>query len=78
MRFRGVRESNATAEPEFGAPLRVVKVGNGNAFNIVSMAASDSETARSAYARVTIEAGTAMLDIVCQDAEWWEDEAPPD
>ena len=24
------------------------------------------------YVRVRIEAGAAMLDIVCQDAEWWE------
>jgi hypothetical protein len=26
-----------------------------------------------AYARVRIDAGPATLDIVCQDAEWWEE-----
>jgi hypothetical protein len=25
------------------------------------------------YARVRIDAGPATLDIVCQDAEWWEE-----
>jgi hypothetical protein len=25
--------------------------------------------------RVRIKAGTALIDVVCQDAEWWED--PP-
>jgi hypothetical protein len=26
-----------------------------------------------AYARVRIDAGPATLEIVCQDAEWWEE-----
>jgi hypothetical protein len=78
VRFRGVRESNATAEPEFGTPLRVVKVGNGNGFNIISTLIPILKPPGPPHARVTIQAGTARLDIVCQDAEWWEDEAPPD
>jgi hypothetical protein len=78
VRFRGVRESDATSEPEFGTPLRVVKVGNGNPFNIVSFLLPILRPPGVPHARVTIEAGTARLDIVCQDAEWWEDEAPPD
>jgi hypothetical protein len=78
VRFRGVRESEATAEPEFGTPLRVVKVGNGNPFNIVSTLLPILRPPGPPHARVTIQAGTARLDIVCQDAEWWEDEASPD
>jgi hypothetical protein len=78
VRFRGVRESEATAEPEFGTPLRVVKVGNGNSFNIVSTLLPILRPPGPPHARVTIQAGSARLDIVCQDAEWWEDEASPD
>ena len=78
VRFRGVRESEATAEPEFGTPLSVVKVGNGNRFNIVSTLLPILRPPGPPHARVTIDAGGARLDIVCQDAEWWEDEASPD
>jgi hypothetical protein len=78
VRFRGVRESDATSEPERGAPLRVVKVGNGNRFNLISTLFPILKPPGPPHARVTIQAGTARLDIVCQDAEWWEDEAPPD
>ena len=78
VRFRGVRESEATAEPEFGTPLRVVSVGNGNRFNLISTVLPILKPPGPPHARVTIEAGTARLNIVCQDAEWWEDEAPSD
>jgi len=84
VRFRGVKESDATAEPEFGTPLRVVKVDDGHGRvasallvifgGIVALLKPPGQP----HARVTIQAGTARLDIVCQDAEWWEDEAPPD
>jgi len=78
VRFRGVRESDATAQPEFGTPLRVVKVGNGNPFNLFTTLLPILKPPGPPHARVTIQAGTARLDIVCQDAEWWEDEATPD
>ena len=78
VRFRGVRESEATSEPEFGTPLRVVSVGNGNRFNLLSVVLPILKPPGPPHARVTIAAGSARLDIVCQDAEWWEDEAQPD
>jgi hypothetical protein len=78
VRFRGVKESEATAEPEFGTPLKIVKVGNGNPFNIISTLLPILRPPGPPHARVTILAGAARLEIVCQDAEWWEDEASPD
>ena len=84
VRFRGVRESGASAEPEFGTPLSVVSVTDArgrlaSALRVVlGSVLSLLKPPGPAYARVTIQAGTARLDIVCQDAEWWEDEASPD
>ena len=84
LRFRGVRESEASSEPEFGVPLRVGSVTDargklGGALLIVfGSILSLLKPPGPPHARVTIEAGTARLDIVCQDAEWWEDEASPD
>jgi hypothetical protein len=75
VRFRGVRDSNATAEPAPGSPLRVRKVGSGNKFSPLGFLLPILKPPGPAYARVTIEAGTSRIEIVCQDAEWWE-EAP--
>ena len=78
VRFRAVRESDASAEPPVGSALRLRKVGDATKFSLwrilIPFAYGHSPT----YARVTIDAGDARLDIVCQDAEWWEDEAPPE
>src|SRR5688500_6396218 len=54
VRFRGVRESDATAEPESGTPLRVAKVSNGNRFNIVSTFFPILKPPGTPHARVTI------------------------
>jgi hypothetical protein len=77
VRFRGVRESDASAEPAAGSNLRLRHVGSGSKFSILAMLVPLLRTPGPAYTRVTIEAGDARLDIVCQDAEWWEDEKPP-
>jgi hypothetical protein len=80
--FRGVHDSKATREPEAGAPLRLqgVQVRSGLTA-LLDLLLPDAlfpqlKAVRSGYARVRIEAGTAHLEIVCQDAEWWEEDTP--
>lgn len=73
LRFRGVKESSASAEPEPGSPLAVKGVGSATPFwsrflPVFLRTASQAS-------RVRIEAGAARLEIVCEDAEWWEDGA---
>lgn len=78
VRFRAVKKSDASAEPASGSALRLRGVGSGSKFSLLGMLFPLFRTPGPAYARVTIDAGDARLDIVCQDAEWWEDEAPPE
>ena len=80
--FRGVHDSTTNQEPSPGAPLsfKSVQVRSG-LIALLDFLLPDAlfpgiKSVRSGYARVRIEAGAARLDIVCQDAEWWEDEAP--
>jgi hypothetical protein len=73
LRFRGVSNSTMSAEPETGAELRLRGVG-APGINWLRVFLPGMRTAGSGYVRVRIEAGAAMLDIVCQDAEWWERE----
>lgn len=78
VRFRAVQSSDATAVPEANAPLslRDVSVGGGGCLSLLGPIIPIFRTPERGYARVRIEAGAARLDIVCQDAEWWEDEGP--
>jgi hypothetical protein len=78
VRFRAVRESDASAEPAAGSALRLRKVGDAAKFSFWRILLPIPHGHSPSYARVTIEAGDARLDIICQDAEWWEDEAPPE
>jgi hypothetical protein len=71
VRFRGVSQSTMTAEPEAGAAMRLRSVG-APGINWLRLFLPGMRTAGGGYVRVRIEAGAAMLDIVCQDAEWWE------
>jgi hypothetical protein len=80
--FRGVHDSTATQEPSLGASLSLgaIQIRSGW-LSLLDFLLPDAvfpqvKAVRSGYARVRIEAGAARLDIVCQDAEWWEDEAP--
>lgn len=77
LRFRGVRESESTAVPEPGAAMSLKSVGRGNKFSLLSTLLPILKPPSPSYARVRIDAGAARLDIVCQDVEWWEDQAPP-
>ena len=79
LRFLGVQSSDETAQPHPGDVLSLRNVqtsGRGclSALMFIPffrLPPFGSPVADSA--RVTIAAGAARLDIVCQDAEWWED-----
>jgi hypothetical protein len=73
VRFRGVRESESTAEPEPGAPLSLQGVGNADKLFFLRGLTSLFKPPPPPGARVRIDAGAARLEIVCQDAEWWEE-----
>jgi hypothetical protein len=72
VRFRGVKESETTEEPAPGASLKVrsVKKEGGSVVGRLFWIFKAPELPN---ARVRIDAGPATLDIVCQDAEWWEE-----
>jgi hypothetical protein len=71
VRFRGVRESTTSSQPEAGAALRLRGVG-APGLSLLKLVLPGMRNAGAGYVRVRIEAGAALLDIVCQDAEWWE------
>ena len=72
LRFRAVRESEATQELSAGDPLRLKSVGSGTKRTILGLLLPILRPPGPAYSRVTIEAGAARLQVVCQDVEWWE------
>ena len=73
VRFLGVRQSAASAEPQVGSSLRVGGVSSANRFSLLGLLFPFLRGPGSGAARVRIEAGAARLDIVCEDAEWWEE-----
>ena len=73
VRFRGVTKSDATATPASGGSLKLDSVGSAARFSILALLFPFARRAGQSAARVRIEAGTARLEIVCEDAEWWED-----
>jgi hypothetical protein len=76
VRFRGVRKDGgaptAERQPEAGAALSVKSVKREGG-SLVSRLFPLIKPPGPMYARVRIDAGPATLDIVCQDAEWWEE-----
>jgi hypothetical protein len=79
VRFLAVTSSDATEEPQPGAYLTVrgVDVRQGGCLSLLMgfafFLAPRPRAPVAGSARVRIDAGSARLDIVCQDAEWWED-----
>jgi hypothetical protein len=73
-----VNDSQSTAEPAVGAALHVrsVDTRGPGLLSLLGFLFPSLRSPGRGYARVRIEAGAARLDIVCQDADWWEDEAP--
>jgi hypothetical protein len=76
VRFRGVQDSESTAQPEAGGKMRLLQVSSAQRFSILQILMTRFPQHRfSSEARVRIEAGKARIDVVCQDVEWWEE--PP-
>jgi hypothetical protein len=75
VRFRGVRDSEASNAPVPGTEIRRLNVGPAEKFSLVRLFFPFIRGPGSGAARVRIEAGAARLDIVCEDAEWWEPDA---
>jgi hypothetical protein len=75
VRFRAVASSEATSEPNPGdaLALRSVDLVNSGCLSLLAFAFPRFRSPGPGYARVSIDAGAARLDVVCQDAEWWED-----
>jgi hypothetical protein len=79
VRFRAVRDAEATGSPAVGTQLRLKGVsagGSGCLLPFVSKLFPALRAVPRGASRVRIEAGEAELDIICEDAEWWEDEPP--
>jgi hypothetical protein len=75
VRFLGLKESESSAEPEVGSPVRLRGVGGTEAW--IARVLVPRVLRPPAHAvRVRIEAGAARLEIVCEDVEWWEESAP--
>jgi hypothetical protein len=70
LRFRGVTKSDATLEAVPGEALRLRSIGRATRFSLLGLLfGGDSHGA----SRVRIDAGKTRFEIVCQDAEWWEE-----
>ena len=76
VRFRGVRESQANDTPQAGAAIRHVSVGSAEKFSLIRLFFPFIRGPGSGAARVRIETGATRMDIVCEDAEWWEPDGP--
>ncbi len=75
VRFRGVTEAEAT-DPSQEGPLRLASVRSAERFSLMRLLfpfAYHPPTVGSS--RVRINAGTGTIEVVCQDAEWWEGDA---
>ena len=77
VRFRGIRDPDAIAIPPLGTALHLNSVSSagrasmrGKLWKLLSFFLPNSGSDKM---RVRIRAGDTRLDIVCEDAEWWED-----
>ena len=76
LRFRGVLDSESTEPPVVGSKMRLLSVSLAEKFSLLRLLRPQLPHHHSTgEVRVRIKAGTALIDVVCQDAEWWED--PP-
>ena len=75
VRFRGVQSSNAASAQAAGATLKLRGVSGGGRGGLLGLFVPGLRGPGIGYARVRIQAGAALLEIVCQDAEWWEEPA---
>jgi hypothetical protein len=78
VRFRAVSDAEASAGTAVGVPLTLRSVDSGPSGCLpLGWFIPALRGIPRGVSRVRIDAGGAKLDIVCQDAEWWEDEATP-
>jgi hypothetical protein len=77
VRFRGVRSSDADALPAAGTSLRLQSVSTGGGFWLLGLLIPAFRGLPRGTARVRIEAGSTRLEVVCEDAEWWEETSNP-
>jgi hypothetical protein len=77
IRFRGVRESEASEAPLPGSSLRLRGVDSAAPLSVIGFFFPFLRPGSGGVARVRIEIGTARLEIVCEDAEWWEGTGAP-
>ena len=72
VRFRGVRDSSSDSEPIAGSEIRRLDVGSAEGFSLVRLFFPFLRGPGSGATRVRIHAGSTRLEIVCEDADWWE------
>lgn len=78
VRFRAVKDATATSGAAVGSALRLKGVQSGPTGCLpLGIFFPSLRGIPRGVSRVRIDAGGAQLDITCQDAEWWEDEAKP-
>ena len=76
LRLLGVQDSEATTLPTAGSRLHLAGVSSERGSWFWKLFLPNVFHHHSTgEVRVRIKIGTALMEIVCQDAEWWED--PP-
>lgn len=75
LHFRGVSEAVATGEPVVGDRIRLESVGPAARLGFLRLLLPPVFRAGLGDARVRIRAGDQRIEIVCQDADWYEDSA---
>jgi hypothetical protein len=72
VRFRGVRSSDTDKTPEPGAMMKLRGVGNEKLSISQLFIPRVLRQGSLPASRVRIDAGAAHMEVVCEDAEWWE------
>jgi hypothetical protein len=68
VRFLGVKSKTLPDDVPSGTVLKVRKVTEaGSLLRRIFLRSAMSQS------RVTIQAGDSVIEVVCEDAEWWED-----
>jgi hypothetical protein len=79
VRFRAVRDAEATKFPDASSLMHVRSVDTDptGCLSLLGLLIPRFRGPDKGYSRVRIDAGASRLEIICQDAEWWEDEGRP-
>ncbi len=72
VRFRGVTDAEAS-DPSLEGPLSLASVRSAERFSLLRLRFPFGYHAPTVgSSRVRINAGKGTIEVVCQDAEWWE------